>query len=183
MKFSYHLALLVVGVSLITAHPVEKAVSAETSNGFAQLETLLQAKKWYEADQETTSLIRNSSSNLACPNLNAIDKLWLKHSNQKYGFTPQKQIWQQVGGFKCKTCEDQITNFSKQVGWNLGEQVKPVPGEFIGQYPTVVTLGWLRYVNSDRSLFAQGILGKGSWQSWKIGEEFNFFAMLKNCDK
>ncbi|MFH7030632.1 MAG: hypothetical protein ACHBN1_36080 [Heteroscytonema crispum UTEX LB 1556] len=89
-------------------------------------------------------------------------------------------MWQKAGRFDCKTCEDQIKKFSQQVGWNLGEQIKALPGDYVGQYPTVATLGWQRYVDSDRSLFNQAIFGKGTWQNWRI-EGFNFFDTLKKC--
>ncbi|MEG3910623.1 hypothetical protein [Microcoleus sp. Pol12B5] len=51
----------------------------------------------------------------------------------KYGLTSQLEIWQKVGAYTCRTCEGQIQNFSKQVGWNMSSQVIPIPGE----YPTV----------------------------------------------
>ncbi|WP_341525527.1 GUN4 domain-containing protein [Nostoc sp. UHCC 0302] len=180
MKLNYLFSATLVSVSFIVFHTASPVLSQQASNNFAQLQSLLEARKWYEANEETISLIRNDSANLSCPNLSSIDQLWVKHSNGKYGFTPQISIWQQVGGLNCKTCENQIKEFSKKVGWNLSQQVNPVPGDFVGQYPTVATLGWQSYVDSDRSLLNQGFFGQGTWQAWKIGN-FNFFSTLKNC--
>ncbi len=82
-------------------------------------------------------------------------------------------LWQQVGGDKCKTCEREIKKFSKQVGWNLSDQIGTLPGDYVGQYPTVASLGWQRYVDSDSRT-------RLTWQAYKVGE-FNFFSVLNNC--
>ncbi len=180
MKLNYLLTVVLASVSFATITSSAPALSQETTNKLSQLESLLTAKKWYEASEETVSLIRNDSTNLSCPNLNNIDQLWLKHSGGKYGFTPQLSAWQLVGGLKCKTCEDQIKGFAKKVGWNLSQPVNPIPGDFVGQYPIVAPLTWQSYVDSDRSLLKNGLFGGGTWQAWKVGD-FNFFSTLKNC--
>lgn len=176
MKFNYCLSAALIGVSVAIVQPAFQALSQEGAGEFGQLQSLLAAKKWGEADKETVSLIRNNSENLSCPNLSSIDQLWMKSSNGKYGFTPQLQIWQKVGGLKCKTCEHEIEKFSTQVGWNLSDQINPQPGNFPAQYPTVASLGWQRYVDSGHSYFG----GQKTWQAWRI-KGFDVFSVLKNC--
>ncbi|MEP6521318.1 GUN4 domain-containing protein [Microcoleus vaginatus DQ-U2] len=56
----------------------------------------------------------------------------MQSSNGKYGLTSQLEVWQKLGGSSCRTCEGQIQNFSKQVGWNMSSQVIPIPREFPG---------------------------------------------------
>ncbi|MEP6488662.1 GUN4 domain-containing protein [Microcoleus vaginatus GB2-A3] len=56
----------------------------------------------------------------------------MQSSNGKYGLTSQLEVWQKLGGSSCPTCEGQIQNFSKQVGWNMSSQVIPIPREFPG---------------------------------------------------
>lgn len=182
MKFKYCLSAAVIGVVAVFVQPVFQALSQERSGEFTSLQSLLEAKKWDEADKATISLIRNDSENLSCPNLNSIDQLWMKYSNGKYGFTPQIPIWQKVGGFKCKTCEHEIEKFSAQLGWNLSDQVSPQPGNFAAQYPTVATLGWQHYVNSGSSILSP-LVGGGpkTWQAWRVNKGFNLFSILKNC--
>ncbi|MEG4520594.1 MULTISPECIES: GUN4 domain-containing protein [unclassified Microcoleus] len=145
-------SLALIGTFLAVLQPAFTAHSQESNSEFSKLQSLLETKKWYEADQETVSLIRNNPANLSCPNLRAIDQMWMQSSNGKYGLTPQLEIWQKVGGSSCRTCEGQIQEFSKQVGWNMSSQVSPIPGEFPAQYPTVASLSWQSYVDSDKSI-------------------------------
>jgi GUN4-like len=110
------LALIAVSVAILL--PVVRATAQETSSEFTQLQTLLEAKRWDDADRETVSILRNDPS--SCRNLRAINRLWMQHSNNKYGLTPQLEIWQQAGkGLNCQTCESEIKEFSEKVGWKL----------------------------------------------------------------
>jgi hypothetical protein len=50
------------------------------------------------ADRETVSVLGNNWVNLCCPNHCAIDGMWMRSSNGKYGLTPQLENWQKVAG-------------------------------------------------------------------------------------
>lgn len=100
----------------------------------------------------------------------------MEHSKGKYGFTPQMEIWKNAGGLKCKTCKGQIKKFSQQVGWILGEQIIPIPGDFTGQYPTVAALGWQRYIDSYSANWGSERI----WETWRI-QGFNFFSEVNKC--
>lgn len=82
-------------------------LASEKGIDYTKLRDLLRAKKWKEADQETyavmnTVLNQNWSSkalmNFPCKDLLTIDRLWIKYSNGKYGFSVQKEIYLQCGG-------------------------------------------------------------------------------------
>ncbi|MEG4804948.1 GUN4 domain-containing protein [Microcoleus sp. ARI1-B5] len=177
------LALALSGTFLAVLQPAFTVNAQETNSELGKLQSLLESKKWYEADQETVSLIRNNPANLSCPNLRAIDRLWMQSSNGKYGLTPQLEIWQKVGGSTCRTCEGQIQQFSQQVRWNLGSPVSPIPGDFPGQYPTVAALSWQSYVDSDNSFTRNSLFAGGqTWQAWRV-TEFNLFSTFANCGK
>ncbi|NJM59503.1 MAG: hypothetical protein HC849_03820 [Oscillatoriales cyanobacterium RU_3_3] len=177
------LSLALIGTSIAFLQPAFPVKAQESNSDFSKLQSLLAEKKWYEADQETVSLIRNNPANLSCPNLRAIDRMWMQSSNGKYGLTPQLEIWRQVGGFSCRTCEDQIQAFSKQVRWNLSLPVSPIPGDFPAQYPTVAALSWQSYVDSDNSFTRNSLFAGGqTWQAWKV-TEFNLFSTFANCSK
>ncbi|MBW4479730.1 MAG: GUN4 domain-containing protein [Tolypothrix brevis GSE-NOS-MK-07-07A] len=51
--------------------------------------------------------------------LNTINKLWVKHSNGRFGFSVQKKIWKKLGG----GCDTDYTNYEVEekfgavVGW------------------------------------------------------------------
>jgi hypothetical protein len=85
-------------------------VKPEISVDYTRLEKLLAAEKWEEADEETVSLMLkitnrehtgwldlDSLTNFSCNCLNSIDQLWLKYSNERFGFSVQKQIFKEVG--------------------------------------------------------------------------------------
>jgi hypothetical protein len=92
-------------------------------NYYAQLENLLASGKWRSADEETSSIMLKLTSRvdagwlreqdfaaLSCLDLETIDALWTNHSQGRFGFTSQSQVW--------KTVED-YTKFSDAVSWRL----------------------------------------------------------------
>lgn len=174
------MTLVFITASVAILLPVVRTTAQETSSEFSQLQTLLEAKKWDDADRETVSLLRNNPT--SCPNLRAIDQLWMQHSSNKYGLTPQLEIWQQTGkGLNCQTCEEEIKEFSKKVGWKLGSQATPMLGDFPAQYPTVAALGWQGYVDGDATM--QILFGtRNTWQAWKV-QGYNLFSTFANCGK
>ena len=77
---------------------------------YTQLRDLLKAGKWKEADQEMADrmcevmrrkldpwLRIEDIQNFPCTDLRTIDHLWVRHSNGKFGFSVQKEIWQECG--------------------------------------------------------------------------------------
>ena len=96
---------------------------------YSRLRDLLVAKKWREADEETDKRmlevagresegwLRDSDiENFPCQDLATIDKLWVKYSSGKFGFSVQKQIYQSLGGTD-KWDAKVWTAFGDQVGW------------------------------------------------------------------
>ena len=109
-------------VSLVSAKGVD----------YRKLRDLLKAKKWKEADEETRVKIlkvanRESegwlrvedAENFSCQDLGTIDKLWVKYSNGKFGFSVQKQIYQGMGGSKEYNWDD-YKKLGDKVGWRKG---------------------------------------------------------------
>jgi serine/threonine protein kinase len=89
---------------------------------YTKLRDLLAKKKWKEADQETRAVMcqavgKSPSSYLSssdiqkfpCEDLWTIDQMWVKYSQGRFGFSVQKQIYQDARG------EYQI--FCEKVGW------------------------------------------------------------------
>jgi hypothetical protein len=109
-------------VSLVSAKGVD----------YRKLRDLLKAKKWKEADAETRVKIlkvanresegwlrQEDAKNFSCQDLGTIDKLWVKYSNGKFGFSVQKQIYQGVGGTKEYNWDD-YKKLADKVGWRKG---------------------------------------------------------------
>jgi uncharacterized caspase-like protein len=109
--------------------PLSHSLESDKAVNYTQLEALLQAGKWREADQETKAIMLEVSGfkqegrlstdcirNFPCQDLNTIDQLWIKYSKGKFGFSVQQPIWQSLRGDKAPDNET-WRNFSRRVGW------------------------------------------------------------------
>ena len=139
---------------------------------YHQLEELLKARSWYEADKETANkmyevagrtkegwLSVEDIDNFPCEDLRTIDQLWVKYSNGRFGFSVQKRIYQSLGGtrnYDRKVWEA----FGDQVGWRVGgswlyyqdikyNQTAPV-GHLPLINPELRLVGWLAGMWEDR---------------------------------
>ncbi|MBW4666161.1 MAG: GUN4 domain-containing protein [Cyanomargarita calcarea GSE-NOS-MK-12-04C] len=111
---------------------------------YQKLDELLQAEKWKEADCLTAEIIYEiSQEKLPEPysyisyiydqnyvisqhikviprkDLDTINKLWVKHSNGRFGFSVQKKIWKSLGGGDDTNYTDYEVGkkFADEVGW------------------------------------------------------------------
>jgi len=96
---------------------------------YTQLQNLLAAGKWKDADAETREIMtkilgrttaawenKEEIENFPREALNTIDKLWIKYSRGRFGFGIQKQIWQEMRG---TDNADSVTynQFLERLGW------------------------------------------------------------------
>ncbi|MGB7443200.1 MAG: GUN4 domain-containing protein, partial [Coleofasciculaceae cyanobacterium] len=78
---------------------------------YQPLQNFLAAGKWQKADQETGQVMcqvagkfpgnylqASDIEKFPCQDLQKIDQLWLKYSRGRFGFSVQKQIFEQVAG-------------------------------------------------------------------------------------
>jgi hypothetical protein len=126
------------------ALPPRRLVELKSGLGldYTNLSDLLFAKKWKEADEETRQLLlkcanREEESYLdidSCRNfppeeLRMIDQLWLKYSQNRFGFSVQKKIWVDNGGkFDGESDWDTYTKLGDKVGWKMGDSTRGVYG-------------------------------------------------------
>ncbi len=96
---------------------------------YTNLQRLLAAGKWKEADEETSKkmcgvmgrqeegwLRSEDIDNFPCEDLRTIDQLWVKSSNGHFGFSVQKRIYQSLGG--TRNYDEKIWEaFGDRVGW------------------------------------------------------------------
>jgi hypothetical protein len=120
---------------------------------YSKLRELLQAQNWKEADRETSKamlqvagkikkgyLAQEDIETFPCEDLNTIDRLWVEHSNGRFGFSVQKDIWHSLGGMdQYDPAIEQL--FCSRVGW--AEQGKRVSPSFDFDDPTSVPTGML----------------------------------------
>jgi hypothetical protein len=106
---------------------------------YSHLRALLATKNWQAADRETLRIMLRLSglgekrwltepeiSNFCCEDLRIIDQLWLQSSDNRFGFSAQKKIYQRSPGDWCA--------FGKSVGWLIAENTFEKP-DWIWAYP------------------------------------------------
>jgi serine/threonine protein kinase len=103
--------------------PVNTLIS-ETGVDYHQLRDLLAGKKWQQADQVTWAVMCQALSKpvgsylfssefqrFPCEDLQIIDELWTKYSQGHFGFSVQRQIYE--------NCDRDFGRFCAAVGWNI----------------------------------------------------------------
>jgi hypothetical protein len=60
--------------------PAFTAFFTRKQQGIQQTSIVIRSKKMVVADRETVSLLGNNPANLSCPNLRAIDGMWMRSS-------------------------------------------------------------------------------------------------------
>ena len=102
-------------------------LNSECGIDYQKLRDLLAAGKWKEADLETGDLIlklcgreeegwikNEDIEKIPCQDLRAIDQLWVKYSNGRFGFSLQKQIYEELKA---------SDNYQKDIWRNLGDRL------------------------------------------------------------
>lgn len=118
--------------------PILEAAEAKHRLPYRKLQTLLEARQWKQADQETTEqlyelmrygerdwlkITKEDIQTLPYTEIQAIDRLWTEYSGGKFGFSIQKQIWQECGSIMGHI--SRWRRFCEQVGWRKnGTQIK-----------------------------------------------------------
>lgn len=154
---------------------------------YSQLRDFLSIGDWRSADLETNVLIlqiagRNRKKDLtkldierfSCEGLDIIDRMWINHSDGRFGFTTQRRIWESMGGLLYYDAEsywkfaDTYLKFSNRVGWRVRRS-------------WLSPLEWIKYGDFDFSLQApQGHLpGICYWDGFSIMD--SLFYRLKTC--
>ena len=104
---------------------------------YTKLRDLLAAQKWKEADLETTRAIFQAAgkqngaflteeevNKISCEDLRTVNQLWLDSSNEHFGFSVQKEIYERLGGHYTNPQfylnEYFWENFGDSIGWRKG---------------------------------------------------------------
>ncbi|BAS59270.1 TIR protein [Leptolyngbya boryana NIES-2135] len=111
---------------------LEKQPEYDSLFDYMPLGKMLKAGKWKQADQETLRVMLQTMGRqregwlrvedvqkFPCLDLRMIDRLWLKYSDGRFGFSTQIKIWQECGSPTDYT-QDWCT-FSARVGWYMAE--------------------------------------------------------------
>ncbi|KAI3740668.1 hypothetical protein L2E82_31138 [Cichorium intybus] len=148
----------------ISATASTSSTSAAQSTSFDLLQRLLSANDFREADNETRRLLIALAGDaaqkrgyvffsevqfIAESDLKTIDQLWRNHSNNKFGYSVQKRLWE-------KSNRD-FTTFFIKVGWmkKLDTEVlqynyRAFPDEFVWELNEETPEGHLPLTNALR---------------------------------
>ncbi|MGH1393048.1 MAG: protein kinase domain-containing protein [Trichormus sp.] len=136
---------------------------SEVGVDYHKLRDLLALKQWQLADQETWVVMCQALSKpigsyffmsdiakLPTEDLQIIDQLWLKYSQERFGFSVQKRIYESV--------ECDYVRFCGAVGWHLYNSNSPPSWQFPfyqslpeGNFPSRVWAGgtqWWRHIEA-----------------------------------
>jgi serine/threonine protein kinase len=105
-------------------------LKSEKSIDYTRLHDLLAAGNWQEADRETSQkmlevmgqqqrgyLNDEDIENFPSQDLRTIDRLWVRHSSYRFGFSVQKRIWMEAGGQPGAYDRQVYEQFGDRVGW------------------------------------------------------------------
>ncbi|MBW4560732.1 MAG: GUN4 domain-containing protein [Mojavia pulchra JT2-VF2] len=184
-------------------------LSSAVGIDYTHLRDLLQAKRWLEADRETTTLMlkvaghneqqyldAQSLESFPCKDLNTINKLWINYSHGRFGFSIQHRIWQSIknnsatdpvlslmiGSAKVAASESCI-DFANRVGWRLKDSwVNYDALIWQGEAP----IGHLPYVGFFEQVWRVKLLGIWEWHSaiataawWELC--VTLFSRIETC--
>ena len=110
----------------------EVELKSDVGCDYTKLKKLLSEGKWREADQETARCMLQVArrkkegwlrvediDKFPCTDLRTIDQLWVKYSNGKFGFSVQKEIYQNLDD-TFQYNEKVYEAFGDKVGWRQG---------------------------------------------------------------
>ncbi len=154
-----------------TTKRVDPALEAELkalkqtvqASRYQALDDYLKNGQWKQADEETYRLMITTVGkeegqrfdsedllNFPCEELRAIDGLWVKYSNGKFGFSVQKKIYLQCGGIPDGRHHKEAWNkFCHAVGWMKNNNYLHVDVSHVsmstcleGLFPRVIVVEW-----------------------------------------
>lgn len=118
-------------LNLLVNQSISDDLSSEVGVDYTKLRDYLAAGKWKQADYETYLMMLQAVGreegdwirdeellNFPCKDLRTIDRLWVKYSNGRFGFSVQKEIYLSVGGKPDgKYYKEAWEKFADRLGW------------------------------------------------------------------
>jgi hypothetical protein len=165
--------LKLLSVSQANQQKVSDVKESLQAHFFAELNYLMKVSNWKDADIKTSDLMLNIAGkeqerylnildieNLSCPALRTIDKLWVKHSGGKFGFSVQKDILDSILGQPGRydnLNEESWSEFVSRVGWGNPKLTYNLNKAERGNLP-VAGWGWVG-MGSGRQRVVKPLLG------------------------
>lgn len=150
-------------------------LASEKRINYRKLQGLLKAQKWKEADVETARCLLALTAreqmgwldirdiqNLPCADLRTIDRLWVKYSQGRFGFSIQAQMYRSLGGtqeYNPETWE----KYGKQVGWRKRKHLWRKQNDWLSYFDLTFTSS----APPGHLPKACDVLDWGSWLGWQ----------------
>ncbi|MFN6518586.1 MAG: GUN4 domain-containing protein [Nostoc sp. CreGUA01] len=123
-------------LNLLVNQTASDDLSSEAGIDYRKLRDYLAARNWKDADYETYLVmiqavgrekgdwIRDEELlNFPCKDLCTIDRLWVKYSDGRFGFSVQKEIYLSVGGKPDgKYYKEAWEKFGDRIGWRMNSK-------------------------------------------------------------
>jgi predicted nucleic acid-binding Zn-ribbon protein len=148
------------------------STSQISSIDWKRLNHLLESGRWKDADFETRLLLFEMAglhpgdtfdseriSHLSCRDLQILDRLWRNNSNQRFGLSVQKQLFEDIGGRIGTDDYNTYCRFGQKVGWLVGDRWLPdadlhfSSDALPGYLPVTYGLHWIRGIRSRKLYF------------------------------
>lgn len=182
----------------------EDDLSSEKGIDYTRLRDLLKAQDWRAADQETyevmiravgkkkdDGLTSNEIRSFPCIDLQTLNGLWMKHSQEKFGFSSQRAIWESLGS--PTFFNDDWEKMLKTIGWKtkggfLNKSRFKVYDELTfskaapkGHFWAQIMRSW-RNLGFYRDLKSGRLIDLGSTSTWDIDVASGIFSRSKSCE-
>ena len=152
--------------SLSVNSNLDLSLISERGIDYTKLRDFLSNKKWKEADRETWTVMCQSLSlepgtlleisqinQLPCEDLQIVDRLWVQHSQGRFGFSVQKQIYESVKGDYIRFCDR--VNWPTYNSATTSGQIKYTQKAAIGHLPSRSWVGGIQWVRHLDALSAK----------------------------
>jgi hypothetical protein len=118
--------------------------TVEPALAFAQLSEFLDNGNFKSADLETDTIISAKKYSTSCEDLRKLDEIWRRHSDYKFGFKAQLDIWNEE--------KRDINRFRDRVGWRVnGRLISHDELTFSLNAPTG-HLPWVGFIRHEKFL-------------------------------
>jgi hypothetical protein len=124
---------------------------------FRLLNVALQKQNWIEAEQATNKL---KPKELECEDLQYIDQLWLKYSNNKFGYSVQRKIWES------EIINQDYQDFAMVMGW-----LRRYRDEDSMNIKVAATIKDFKTIN-DSNFLDKAYKGQLPFNNWQISPPF-----------
>ena len=108
-----------------------ESLASKVEINYSQLRQLLADQKWKEADLKTTAILLQVSGReqegwmraedfkkFPCQDLHRLDRLWIKYSKGRFGYSALRQVWESVGA-KLDMDYALWCRFGDRLGWRV----------------------------------------------------------------